>query len=60
LQMLCWEVKEGHELLTIFLQAHSGIRVLCLIDLTNRSKAFPASSLVSVCQMLCITALAFG
>ena len=24
LPMLCWEVEEGHEFLTIFLQAHSG------------------------------------
>ena len=60
LPMLCWEVEEGHEFLTIFLQAHSGLAVLYLIGLTNRTKAFPASSLVSACQMLCIAALAFG
>lgn len=42
--MLCWEVEEGHEFLTIFLQAHSGLGVLCLIDFDEQIErsVFPA------------------
>ena len=41
LPMLCWEVEEGHEFLTIFLQAHSGLGVLCLIDFDEQIESFP-------------------
>jgi hypothetical protein len=39
--LLCWEVEEGHEFLTIFLQAHSSFRVLCLIGFDEQIESFP-------------------